>query len=130
MDLNSGEYKSKQTFDDIAFNKRFISLNDELATEIAYDPEQVVEPDKNVTMYRNRVWEDIKKVCGGIMTVDYLIMYQHIYLGESFRKICDRFGVTHMAIFKRFRKVIQKLQFLYGVDSNKIPYNRREGSKL
>lgn len=130
MDLNSGEYKSKQTFDDIAFNKRFISLNDELATEIAYDPEQVVEPDKNVTKYRNRVWEDIKKVCGGIMTVDYLIMYQHIYLGESFRKICDRFGVTHMAIFKRFRKVIQKLQFLYGVDSNKIPYNRREGSKL
>lgn len=130
MDLNSGEYKSKQTFDDIAFNKRFISLNDELATSLAYDPEDVVEPDKEVTKYRNRIWDDIKKVCGGIMTVDYLIMYQHIYLGESFRKICDRFGVTHMAIFKRFRKVIQKLQFLYGVDNNKIPYNRREGSKL
>lgn len=130
MDLNSGEYKSKQTFDDIAFNKRFISLNDELATSLAYDPEDVVEPDKEVTKYRNRIWADIKKVCGGIMTVDYLIMYQHIYLGESFRKICDRFGVTHMAIFKRFRKVIQKLQFLYGVDNNKIPYNRREGSKL
>jgi len=130
MELNSGEYKRKQTFDDIAFNKRFISLNDELLSEVAYDPEQVSEPDPEVTKYRNRVWEDIKKVCGGIMTVDYLIMYQHVYLGESFRKICDRFGVTHMAIFKRFRKVIQKLQFLYGVDNNKIPYNRREGSKL
>jgi len=130
MELNSGEYKRKQTFDDIAFNKKFISLNDELLSEVAYDPEQVSEPDPEVTKYRNRVWEDIKKVCGGIMTVDYLIMYQHVYLGESFRKICDRFGVTHMAIFKRFRKVIQKLQFLYGVDNNKIPYNRREGSKL
>lgn len=130
MELNSGEYKRKQTFDDIAFNKRFISLNDELLSEVAYDPEQVSEPDPDVIKYRNRVWEDIKKVCGGIMTVDYLIMYQHVYLGESFRKICDRFGVTHMAIFKRFRKVIQKLQFLYGVDNNKIPYNRREGSKL
>jgi len=130
MELNSGEYKRKQTFDDIAFNKRFISLNDELLSEVAYDPEQVSEPDPEVTKYRNRVWEDIKKVCGGIMTVDYLIMYQHVYLGESFRKICDRFGVTHMAIFKRFRKVIQKLQFLYGVDNKKIPYNRREGSKL
>ena len=130
MELNSGEYKRKQTFDDIAFNKRFISLNDELLSEVAYDPEQVSEPDPEVTKYRNRVWEDIKKVCGGIMTVDYLITYQHVYLVESFRKIYDRFGVTHMAIFKRFRKVIQKLQFLYGVDNNKIPYNRREGSKL
>ena len=130
MDLNSGEYKRKQTFDDIAFNKRFISLNDELLSDIAYDPERVSEPDPEVVKYRNRLWEDIKKVCGGIMTVDYLIMYQHIYLGESFRKICDRFGVTHMAIFKRFKKVIQKLQFLYGVENNKIPYNRREGSKL
>lgn len=130
MDLNSGEYKRKQTFDDIAFNKKFISLNDELLSEVYYDPEQIPEPDPEVMKYRNRVWEDIKKVCGGIMTVDYLIMYQHVYLGESFRKICDRFGVTHMAIFKRFRKVIQKLQFLYGVDTSKTPYNRREGSKL
>ena len=130
MDLNSGEYKRKQTFDDIAFNKKFISLNDELLSEVYYDPEQIPEPDPEVMKYRKRGWEDIKKECGGIMTVDYLIMYQHVYLGESFRKICDRFGVTHMAIFKRFRKVIQKLQFLYGVDTSKTPYNRREGSKL
>ena len=34
MDLNSGEYKRKQTFDDIAFNTKFISLNDELLSEV------------------------------------------------------------------------------------------------
>lgn len=130
MDLNSGEYKQRQDYDTVAYNQKIVSLNDDLLSEIIYESDNEVEPDPQVTKYRRRLWEDIKKVCGGMMTVDYLIMYQHVYLGESFRKICDRFGVTHMAIFKRFKKVIQKLQFLYGVDSNKIPYNRREGSKL
>lgn len=130
MDLNSGEYKQRQDFDTIAYNQKMVSLNDDLLSEILYEPDNEIEPDPQITKYRRRLWDDIKKVCGGMMTVDYLIMYQHVYLGESFRKICDRFGVTHMAIFKRFKKVIQKLQFLYGVDNNKIPYNRREGSKL
>lgn len=130
MELNSGEYKQRQDFDTIAYNQKMVSLNDDLLSEILYEPDNEIEPDPQITKYRRRLWDDIKKVCGGMMTVDYLIMYQHVYLGESFRKICDRFGVTHMAIFKRFKKVIQKLQFLYGVDNNKIPYNRREGSKL
>lgn len=130
MDLNSGEYRQKQDFDTIAYNQKMVSLNDELLADVLYEKEPDAEPDPQLTKYRRRLWEDIKKVCGGMMTVDYLIMYQHVYLGESFRKICDRFGVTHMAIFKRFKKVIQKLQFLYGVDNDKIPYNRREGSKL
>ena len=130
MDLNSGEYRQKQDFDTIAYNQKMVSLNDELLADVLYEKEPDAEPDPQLTKYRRRLWEDIKKVCGGMMTVDYLIMYQHVYLGESFRKICDRFDVTHMAIFKRFKKVIQKLQFLYGVDNDKIPYNRREGSKL
>lgn len=132
MELNSGEYRQKQDFDTIVYNNRVVSLNDDILTEMLYEQseEDEVVKDPAIEALRNRLWKDIKKVCGGIMTVDYLIMYQHIYLGESFRKICDRFGVTHMAIFKRFKKVIQKLQFLYGVDNNKIPYNRREGNKL
>lgn len=130
MDLNSGEYKQKQDFDTIVYNNKIISLNDDLLTDLILEPSKDEPEDKELVKYKKRLWEDIKKVCGGTMTVDYLIMYQHIYLGESFRRICERFGVTHMAIFKRFKKVIQKLQFLYGVDYNKVPYNRREGSKL
>lgn len=129
MELNSGEYKNSQDFDTLAYHQKVISLDDNILCETLYEREQT-KLDDEVLSYKNRLWSDIKKVCGGMISVDYLIMYQHIYLGESFRKICERFNVTHTAIHKRYRKVIQKLKFLYGIDNNKIPYKRREGSKL
>lgn len=130
MELNSGIYKDQQDFDTINYNQKIISLNDDILINIMDTDNQESTLDPNIVKYRGRLWDDIKKVCGGIITVDYLIMYQHVYLGESYRKISERFGVTHMAIYKRFNKIIQKLQFLYGVGGNKIPYYRREGNKL
>jgi hypothetical protein len=130
MELNSGEYKQKQDYDTILYNSRIISLDDESMEDVLPEIEHTDPLTDEEKKYRDRIWSDIKKVCGGQITVDFLIMYQHIYLGDSFRKIGERFSVSHMAVFKRFKKVVQKLRFLYGVDSMKVPYKRREGSKL
>lgn len=128
MELNSGEYKNRKDYDTIVHHQKVLSLNDNIISDTLYESEEQPLDDETLE-YKTRLWSDIKKVCGGIISVDYIIMYQHIYLGESFRKICERFNVTHTAIHKRYKKVVQKLQFLYGIE-NKVPYKRREGSKL
>lgn len=128
MELNSGEYKNRKDYDTIVYHQKVLSLNDNIISDTLYESEEQPLDDETLE-YKTRLWSDIKKVCGGIISVDYIIMYQHIYLGESFRKICERFNVTHTAIHKRYKKVVQKLQFLYGIE-NKVPYKRREGSKL
>lgn len=128
MELNSGEYKNRKDYDTIVYHQKVLSLNDNIISDTLYESDEQPLDDETLE-YKTRLWSDIKKVCGGIISVDYIIMYQHIYLGESFRKICERFNVTHTAIHKRYKKVVQKLQFLYGIE-NKVPYKRREGSKL
>ena len=107
-----------------------ISLDDENLVEVLAERDVLSPLTEEEMSYRDRLWTDIEKVSGGKNTVDYIIAYQHVYLGESFRKIGPRFNVSHMAISKRFHKVIQKLRFLYGVEIDKVPYKRREGSKL
>ena len=132
MDLNYGEYKSKKDFDTIKYNRYspLISLDDENLAEVLAERDVLSPLTEEELSYRDRLWTDIEKVSGGKNTVDYIIAYQQVYLGESFRKIGPRFNVSHMAISKRFHKVIQKLRFLYGVEIDKVPYKRREGSKL
>lgn len=132
MELNSTDYKSKKDFDTIKYNNYspIISLDDENLIEVLAERSITSSLTEEESYYRDRLWTDIEKVSGGKNTVDYIIAYQHVYLGESFRKIGPRFNVSHMAISKRFHKVIQKLRFLYGVEIDKVPYKRREGSKL
>ena len=127
--LSDIQYKNRKDYNDLWFQKNVVSLDSEEFEELEYIPptNPLSEDERKL---QDRLWKDVRQVCGSIYNPDYIIMYQHVYLGESLRNIASRLGVSHMAVHKRYKKVIQKLKYLYGFSNDVKPYRRKEGNKL
>ena len=127
--LSDIQYKNRKDYNDLWFQRNVVSLDSEEFEELEYIPptNPLSEDERKL---QDRLWKDVRQVCGSIYNPDYIIMYQHVYLGESLRNIASRLNVSHMAVQKRFKKVIQKLKYLYGFSNEVKPYRRKEGNKL
>lgn len=127
--LSDIQYKNRKDYNDLWFQKNVVSLDSEELESLEYNP-PIHPMSEEERRLQDRLWKDVRQVCGSIYNPDYVIMYQHVYLGESLRNIASRLNVSHMAVQKRFKKVIQKLKYLYGFSNEVKPYRRKEGYKL
>ena len=127
--LSDIQYRNRKDYNDLWFQKYVISLDSKDLESLEYTPptDSLSEEERKL---QDRLWKDVRQVCGSIYNPDYVIMYQHIYLGESIRNIASRLNVTQTAVHKRYKKVIQKLKYLYGFSNDIKPYRQKEGYKL
>lgn len=120
--------KNNYTLEDVDFAKKTISLdaNIEILDRL---PEIINKPSltEEETKVYNNLWKMIEFVCGGRYTADFIIMYQVLDQGNSQREVAEMLGVSHMAINKRYKKVVNKLKFLMGLDTDIIPYRKDSG---
>ena len=118
------------TLEDVDFSKKTISLeqNEELLDKLSERTiESALTPEETKTL--EGLWEMIEFVCGGKRTADFIIMYQIIDQGNSQREVAEMFGVSHMAINKRYRKIVNRLKFLMGTETDVIPYRKNRGGE-
>lgn len=118
------------TLEDVDFSKKTISIeqNEELLDRLSEkEKTPVLSPEEIEKL--EELWEMIEFVCGGKRTADFIIMYQIIDQGNSQREVAEMFGVSHMAINKRYRKIVNRLKFLMGTETDVIPYRKNRGGE-
>jgi hypothetical protein len=120
------------TLDDVDFSRKTVSIeqNEDLLDRLS---EKEVKPALSPEEIKSleELWDMVEFVCGGKRTADFIIMYQLVDQGNSLRELAEMWGVSHMAISKRYKKIVNKLKFLVGTETNVIPYRRdRGGEKL
>ena len=114
---------SERTNNDIFEDKNVVSLDygnfdqyvlDQYARQESREKQQIVD--------YNSFWEDLKQVCGGNNTIDYIVMYLKFYLGLSERRITEILGnKVHTGTRKRITRIINYLRLIHGLPKlNKI----------
>lgn len=122
--------ESHFTLDDVDFAKKTISLeqNEEILDRLSEKEQQPILSVEEVKAL-DSLWEMVEFVCGGRKNADFIIMYQIIDQGNSLREVAEMFDVSHMAIDKRYRKIVNRLKFLMGTDTDVIPYRKNRGGE-
>lgn len=122
--------ESHFTLDDVDFAKKTISLeqNEEILDRLSEKEQQPILTQEEVKAL-DELWEMVEFVCGGRKNADFIIMYQIIDQGNSLREVAEMFDVSHMAIDKRYRKIVNRLKFLMGTDTDVIPYRKNRGGE-
>ena len=122
--------ESHFTLDDVDFAKKTISLeqNEEILDRLSEKEQQPILTQEEVKAL-DGLWEMVEFVCGGRKNADFIIMYQIIDQGNSLREVAEMFDVSHMAIDKRYRKIVNRLKFLMGTDTDVIPYRKNRGGE-
>ena len=118
------------TLEDVDFSKKTISIeqNEEILDKLSEKTViPALTPEETKTL--EGLWEMSECVCGGRWTADYIIMYQIIDQGNSQREVAEMFNVSHMAINKRYRKIVNRLKFLMGTETDVIPYRKNRGGE-
>lgn len=122
--------KNDFTLDDVDYTVRVISIEDnvELLDKLEDLPHvsSLTEEEKKVLDY---IWKMVEFVCGGKKNADFVIMYLVLDQGYSQREVAEMLNVSHMAINKRYKKIINKLKFLLGQKTEIIPYRKSSGPK-
>lgn len=122
--------ESHFTLDDVDFAKKTISLeqNEEILDRLSEKEQQPILTQEEVKVL-DSLWEMVEFVCGGRKNADFIIMYQILDQGNSLREVAEMFDVSHMAIDKRYRKIVNRLKFLMGTDTDVIPYRKNRGGE-
>lgn len=122
--------KNDFTLDDVDYTVRVISIEDnvELLDKLEDLPHvsSLTDGEKKVLDY---IWKMVEFVCGGKKNADFVIMYLVLDQGYSQREVAEMLNVSHMAINKRYKKIINKLKFLLGQKTETIPYRKSSGPK-
>ena len=122
--------KNDFTLDDVDYTVRVISIEDniELLDKLEDLPHisSLTDEEKKVLDY---IWKMVEFVCGGKKNADFVIMYLVLDQGYSQREVAEMLNVSHMAINKRYKKIINKLKFLLGQKTETIPYRKSSGPK-
>lgn len=122
--------KNDFTLDDVDFAKRTISIeqNEDILDSLS-EKETVSPLTTEEIKVLDDLWEMVEFVCGGRKTADFIIMYQIIDQGNSLREVAEMFNVSHMAINKRYKKIVNRLKFLIGTETDVIPYRKNRGGE-
>ena len=122
--------ESHFTLDDVDFSRKTISIeqNEEILDRLSEKEQQSILTQEEVKVL-DSLWEMVEFVCGGRKNADFIIMYQILDQGNSLREVAEMFDVSHMAIDKRYRKIVNRLKFLMGTDTDVIPYRKNRGGE-
>lgn len=132
MRLNSiySNKNDRLDYDDMNYRRRVITIDDNIELENIAEKEFQSALTEEEKKRQNSLWEDLEFVCGGKFTSKYLIIYMNFYLQLSLRDIAQLMNVTHTAVDKRKQAALNSLRYLYGLDTDRIPYRKEKGGKL